>query len=248
MYKKSILKNKKTTLVIIILILTGLSTFVYFKLHNKNVQHKNKKSSYFIDCTGLNIPDSVKISPSKTLNDKNDVHLAYAKIAGLDKLFISNQELEEECVQMIKEQTLVKIESNPTYYVKDMKYSYPYVVPAMGDLLNEISFRFKNQLPKKIKDDFRFVITSALRTNETQQNLSKYNRNASPTSAHLYGATVDISYKDFFNTKKNSLVQDWEAMQALTRAMQELRMECRLVTVRERHQACFHTTVVICNK
>lgn len=182
------------------------------------------------------------------LNDKNDVHLAYAKVAGLKKLYISNQEFEEECDEAVKEQTLVKIDDNPLYYVKKLRHSYPYVIPEMGDLLNEIAYRFKKNLPEKLKNDFRFVITSGLRTNETQQDLSKYNRNASATSAHLFGTTVDISYKDFFSAKQDTLVQDWEALQALTKTMQQLRMECRFVSVRERRQACFHTTLVVCKQ
>lgn len=244
----SFIRKNKKTLVPIFIILTCLSIYIYKSNSHKNSDKNTKKSSYLIDCSGLDIPDSVKVLPTMVLNDKNDVHLAYAKVAGLKKLYISNQEFEEECDEAVKEQTLVKIDDNPLYYVKKLRHSYPYVIPEMGDLLNEIAYRFKKNLPEKLKNDFRFVITSGLRTNETQQDLSKYNRNASATSAHLFGTTVDISYKDFFSAKQDTLVQDWEALQALTKTMQQLRMECRFVSVRERRQACFHTTLVVCKQ
>lgn len=248
MYKKTSSRTLITIFIIAITALLGTSSYLFFKTSHKKSEEKHKKTSYLIDCTGYDIPDSVKISPTKVLKDRNPVHLAYASLVGIKKPFISNQEFEEECDDAVKEKILVEIDNNPLFYVKELKYSHPYVVPEMGDLLNEIAYRFKKNLPKEKKEDFRFVVTSALRTTETQQDLSKYNRNASQNSAHLFGATVDISYKDVFSIKRDTLVQDWQAVEALTKTMQELRNECRLVTVRERHQSCFHTTVVVCKQ
>jgi hypothetical protein len=65
-------------------------------------------------------------------------------------------------------------------------------------------------------------------------------------SCHLYGTTVDISYKNFFNTKTDTLESSWEAIQAMTKVLVEMRKECKLLAVRERHQSCFHITVVCC--
>ncbi|VBB48607.1 conserved hypothetical protein [uncultured Paludibacter sp.] len=239
-------KNIKAILIATITLIC-LVSYIYITSHNRYSEKKQKRTAHKTDCSKtVIIPDSVLIVPTNVLNDKNDVHLAYAQAYGLQKLYTSNLEFEEDSAEMVKEQKLVHIKNNPLYHVKELKHSFPFIIPEMADLLNEIAFRFKQKLPKGKKNDFLFVVTSALRTNETQFDLSKCNRNAAPISAHLFGTTVDISYKDFYNTTQDSLYSDFDCVQALTKAMQELRQECKLAVVRERRQACFHTTVIPC--
>ncbi|MFV0470462.1 MAG: DUF5715 family protein [Paludibacteraceae bacterium] len=244
-HKKNICKNIHIA-VIFCITLVSFIAYIYLVDFESKSSKKTKKNNSKFDCSHISIPDSVIIAPTDVLNDQNDVHLAYAQAFGLKKVFISNAEFEEECNEVVKEQKLIRIENNPLYRIKELKHSYPYVTPEMADLLNEISYRFKRQLPEFKKDNFLFLITSALRTNETQLNLSRHNRNAAPVSAHLFGTTVDISYKNVYNIKQDTIIADYDAIQALTRAIQELRMECKLAVVRERKQACFHTTVVVC--
>jgi len=57
---------------------------------------------------------------------------------------------------------------------------------------------------------------------------------------------VDISYKNFYNTETDSIESSYEAVQALTNVLVEMRQECKFLAVRERHQSCFHITVVVC--
>jgi len=113
-------------------------------------------------------------------------------------------------------------------------------------MLNEIGYRFQQRLAEKKYNMYRFRITSLLRTEETQNKLSHRNTNATTHSAHLYGATVDISYKNFYNIQKDTIESSYEAVQTLTKVLVEMRQECKFLAVRERKQSCFHLTVVVC--
>lgn len=187
------------------------------------------------------------ISPSNLLNDKNDIQLLHAQTNGLKRPYYSNAEFEADSAKLHKDFILIPISNCTFYHLKELTHSHPYVVPEMADLLNEIGYIFKSKLKEKNQDEFRFLITSALRTAESQENLSKRNRNASTQSAHLFGTTVDISYKEFFNVKKDTIESSAEAIAAMTETLQELREQCKVLVVRERHQACFHMTVVKCD-
>lgn len=245
---KYLIGKKLKALIIAIITSVSLLFIIYFV--SKPLLSKNKTIShnYKTDCNRSEfIPDSVKLFPTNVLNDKNDVHLAYAQAFGLQKLYTSRLEFEDDSAQMVKEGKLIHIKNNPLFHITELKHSYPFLIPEMVDLLNEIAYNFNKNLPEQYKNDFKIVITSALRTNETQLYLSKSNRNASPVSAHLFGTTVDISYKVFWGIKQDTLVSDYYAVQALTKSLQDLRMKCRFATVKERRQACFHTTVNPCN-
>lgn len=232
---------------LIIGFITIFCFFSYLYLNKNAHQREELLHSARFDCENpIPIPDSFAVIPTKVLNDKNDVHLAYAMAYGLKKVYISNQEFEEDSTNVLEEKKLVHIKNNPLYHIKELKHSYPYLIPEMSQLLNDIGFSFKEKMEQKGKGHYLMLITSGLRTGETQQNLTKSNRNAAQVSAHLFGTTVDISYKNVYDSKADSLVQDYEAVQALTQTMQEFREQCRLVVVRERKQACFHTTVVVC--
>ena len=113
-------------------------------------------------------------------------------------------------------------------------------------MLNEIGFRFQKRLKEKKYHNYRFRITSLIRTVETQNSLSHFNRNATLHSAHLFGPTVDISYKNFYNTEKDTIESSYEAVQTLTKVLVEMRQECKFLAVREHKQSCFHLTVVVC--
>jgi len=81
---------------------------------------------------------------------------------------------------------------------------------------------------------------------DSQTKLSQRNGNATSHSAHLYATTFDISYKNFFNTRKDTLESTMPPIIAITKVLTDMRKECKLLVVRERHQSCFHITVVVC--
>ncbi len=204
-----------------------------------------KKISY-AECDHI-LYANAPITPSDKLNDKNDMHLLHASRNGVQP-FASNEDFENRIPDLVEMNRLVLLESNEHFKIKKLTHSHPYLTPDAAEMVNEIARRFNLKIQEYKVDDYRIMLTSLLRTEETQTKLSQRNRNATKSqSAHLYGTTIDISYKDFYNVKKDTVEQNWEAIQALTKVLVEMRKECKIVGVRERKQSCFHLTVVVCD-
>lgn len=212
--------------------------------------HRIKSPEYgnleIIDCNRA-LYSTIPITSQRKLNDDNDTHLLHAQANGLQRIYISNQSFEEDSALLVRQNCLVRLNNNPLYHLKDLTHSYPYATPETAQLLNDIGLLFRQKLREVGKDHYRLLITSALRTNETQSNLSSRNRNAHTQSAHLYGTTIDITYKEFYNTKTGLMEQSHYPADALRKTMLDMREQCRLVVVRERRQACYHFTVVNCD-
>lgn len=237
--------NYKYTLLAAIVIV--LSSLVW--LFDKKDEHNPlsaKKNIEIFDCN-RELYANVPIESHRKLNDDNDVQLLHAQANGLKNIYISNQAFEEDSALLVEQHQLVRLRNNPLYHIKDLTHSYPYTTPEMAKLLNDIGLLFREKMRNKNKDHFRLMISSALRTNESQGNLSSRNRNAHTQSTHLYGATIDITYKEYFNAQADSLEQNAYAADALRETMLDMREQCRLVVVRERRQACYHFTVVNCD-
>ncbi len=187
------------------------------------------------------------ITTERTLKDLNDIQNIHAMRNGLENIYLSNAAFIEDSARVAKEHILIKIKDNRYLIVKDLTHSFPYATPETVELLNVIGELFLQKLQEKKLGYYRFLVTSALRTTETQEHLLKRNRNASTQSAHLYGATIDITYKEFFNVKTGELEQSYLVGEALRETMLDLREQCRLLVVRERKQAVYHFTVVNCD-
>ena len=204
-----------------------------------------KKISY-AECDHI-LYANAPITPSDKLNDKNDIHLLHATKNGIAP-FASNDEFESKKAELTENNKLVLVESNDYFKIKKLTHSLPYLTPDAAEMVNEIARRFNLKIQEYKVDDYRIMLTSLLRTEETQTKLSHRNRNATKSqSAHLFGTSIDISYKDFYNVTKDTVEQNWEAIQALTKVLVEMRKECKFVGVRERKQSCYHLTVVVCD-
>jgi len=217
-----------------------LSSLLFLHYHDKKATLTN-----FSECNHrkyANLP----ISPSDKLNDLNEIHLLHAKTNGLQHTFVTIDEFYSKIDSLKEHQTLVEVKDNRFYQLKSLTHSLPYLIPEAVDMLNEIGYRFQKRLAEKKYNNYRFRITSLLRTEENQNKLSHHNGNATEHSAHLYGTTVDISYKNFYNTKTDTIESSYEAVQTLTKVLIEMRQECKFLAVRERKQSCFHLTVVLC--
>jgi hypothetical protein len=208
-------------------------------------QHKTKVKNTYAECNPVLFANA-PISPSNKLNDKNDIHLIHAIRNGLKQPFINDQDFNLRINELIRKSILVEVKENCYFQLKSLTNSQPYLIPEAIDMVNEIGFRFQERLKEKGYKNYRFRITSLLRTEEAQDELSHRNRNATVHSSHLYGTTVDISYKNFYNTQTDSIESSYEAVQTLTSVLVEMRKECKFLAVRERKQSCFHITVVVC--
>ena len=178
-------------------------------------------------------------------SDLNELHLKFAVKNGI-KGFKSDREFNENSGKLLSSGKLVKIENNSYYVVDKLTHSHPYLTPEASKLLDEIGRRFHQKLAEeKIKKRY-FMITSLLRTGESQRRLSKSNVNASPNTSHLYGTTFDITYAKVFSKPKPDKdfeIADGPAIKLLSDVIGELRKEGRCLVVTERKERCFHITV-----
>jgi len=240
-------RKKSITRYIYILIGSGVSLLlgIYLFLHFKEKKYSSEKTVIINNCNRVKFANA-PITPNKKLNDLNDLHLLHAQKNGLNQPLSTNEEFDTRIDELIKNNILVEVKENKFYRLKSLTHSHPYLIPEAVDMLNEIGYRFQERLKEKKYNNYCFRLTSMLRTEETQNNLSKRNHNATGHSAHLYGTTVDISYKNFYNPQTDSIESSYEGVQTLTKVLSEMREECRIIAVRERKQSCFHITVVVC--
>ena len=235
-------KSTKQKFLFLLISIFAVATIIVFIKNNQ----KDKPYKVRIKECDFTENATAPIFPTRVLKDDNNAHLMHARRNGLKEPFASNDCFHEQIKTLEKTYELVEVKPNKYYQIKPLKHSFPYLVPEAVDLLNEIGWRFQQKLKENEYEKHAFMVTSLLRTQETQRKLSRSNVNATDTSAHFFGTTIDISYKEFYHSKSKEVVQDPKLVQFLTDVMTEMREECKLMVVRERKQACFHLTVVVC--
>lgn len=181
------------------------------------------------------------------LKDNNDLHLESARKMGVTP-YQTNAEFEENAKSNTIKGKLDKIEDSETYKLKNLTHSYPYLVPEAADLLDEIGERFNKKLDEMEIDPHFMMISSVFRTYESQYGLGKRNGNATKKlSAHLFGTTFDISYKEFLPEHGMSAPEGYcrhdMLRHPLAEVLTEMSEEGRCRVVREVRQACYHITV-----
>jgi hypothetical protein len=185
---------------------------------------------------------TIKVDRFRDLNDK---HLKYAKSLGI-KPFGTNQDFLDQKEELLSDDKLVEISGSRYFVVEKLTHSHPFLVPEAAQLLEDIEKRFSAKLKENDKGRFYFIISSLLRTKESQKSLSRSNGNASGNSAHLYGTTFDIPYSSVVKKplpwiKKE--VADASVISLLSESIKELRAEGRCFVVTEYKERCFHITV-----
>lgn len=180
-----------------------------------------------INCNTLNYREM--------FNDSNYVHLSAARANGINPVTLIAP---EDCNQ------LVPIFSTKLYKVDSMYHSRPFLTPEAVLLLDYIGHRFQHLMHEYYPsaDEYRLVVTSALRTAQSERRLRRVNRNATDTSAHMYGTTFDISAQrtEHLPSGRDTVVEMCRQMLAM--ALYELRYE-GLCYVKYERGSCFHTTV-----
>jgi hypothetical protein len=240
-------KKKKKTIYIFIFLLIGISVSILIGIRQtKQTKKERPVSKLYSECDRIHFANA-PIVPSDKLNDLNEVQIVHAQKNGLKQPFQTNDEFNAKIAGFVQKSILIEVTENRFYQLKSLTHSQPYLIPEAIDMLDEIGYRFQEKLKEKKYHNYKFRITSLLRTAETQSSLSHRNGNATKSlSCHLYGTTVDISYKNFYDTKLDSITSTMQAVTTLTKVLMEMRKECKFLCVRERHQSCFHITVVLC--
>ncbi len=235
--------TKKLYLFVGILFILVLSFYFYYDKPKEIIEQP--RPNHYIGCNQL-INATAPIEPAEIIKDVNTIQLVHARKNGLKKPFKTNAEFDSTYKKMVDNYELVEVKDSRLYHLKTLKHSHPYLIPEAVSMIDEIAVRFQDKLKKEKLGNYCFFLTSILRTEESQEKLSKHNGNASDTTAHFFATTVDISYKHFLNLDNDSIVPKWEIIQELTKTLLEMRKECKLLAVRERKQSCFHITVVCC--
>jgi hypothetical protein len=227
-------------LIVVVRYLSGLDTNFFSNSESEVVFHKIGECE---DCRKI----SMKHWNIGSLKDNNDIHLENAKRFGI-KPFETNSQFENEISSFCRWGKLKELKDCKYYRLKNLTHSYPYLVPQAADLLDEIGERFQKKLEEMDIDPYYMMISSVLRTYESQDGLGKRNGNATKSvSAHFYGTTFDISYKEFLPTHGKPAPEGFcrhdMLRHPLAEVLTEMIEEGKCVVVREVRQACYHVTI-----
>lgn len=129
---------------------------------------------------------------------------------------------------------LKSVVSNKLFYIGQLDYSYPYLLPKAHDFIYEICRKYKDSCASNNLEYIPITITSLTRTKETVEKLTKINQNAITESAHLKGKTFDISYREFGEKSKQ--------FKLFTDVLNQYR-ERDLCFVKYESNGCLHITV-----
>lgn len=167
-------------------------------------------------------------------NDSNYVQLSAARSIGINPHTLGDPAKSDE---------LVSIFSTKHYYVDTMYHSRPFLIPEAVLLLYYIGERFQKLMHERYPEmgDYRVIVTSALRTEESERNLRRVNRNATDTSCHIYGTTFDLSAQRYLYQDETDTVVDC-CKEILAEALYEIRYE-GLCYVKYERGSCFHITL-----
>ena len=203
---------------------------VYSKAKWKDYVHRNR-----IDKDAIPYVDYRSMNIREMFNDSNYVHLSAAKVNGIDPDKITDP---SAC------DALVPIFSTELYQVDTMYHSTPYLVPEAVLLLEYIAERFSELMDEHYKKfgKYKIVVTSALRTEQSERNLRRVNRNATDTSCHIYGTTFDLSAQRYEHVASGRDTVEEMCKQMLALALYELHYE-GLCYVKYERGSCFHITL-----
>lgn len=173
---------------------------------------------------------------NRDFNDLNPLHLEAAQTIGIQPL--SNREEAEHKKKQLKE-----IKSCKHFEVEELTHSIPFLVPKAEILVNKIAQNFTDSLKNLNAPKYKIIITSVTRTKDDVKKLGQRNVNASLNSAHMYGTTIDISWRRFIKDSKSKtdLTED-ELKKVLASVLRDLRKENLCYIKHEKKQACFHIT------
>jgi len=180
-------------------------------------------------------PDKVTdwhaINVAALFNDKQAVQHQAALANG-----ITPQKNASKVSSIVKEGKLQQVSSNEHFVIAQLTHSYPYLVPKAIEVIDQIGQRVQEITGTRS----RIVITSLLRTEDTQRRLSRVNGNAAAFSCHYYGTTFDIAYNE---VEANGNISQYQLYNALCQAVFEMRLKGRLWVKYEYGQHCLHCTV-----
>lgn len=174
-------------------------------------------------------------SYGRMFNDSNYVHWEDARKIGLEPMSDTRSHWQLR-------RPLIKMTSCEDFFIEDLKFSRPYLVPEAAAMLHEIGRRFRDTLDVRGGGDYRIKVTSLLRTPSSVARLRRRNGNAVDSSVHQLGTTVDISYSRFVADSDIMPRSQADLKAILAEVLEAMRNEGKCWVKHERKQPCFHIT------
>lgn len=215
------------------------------------------------DVAFASVPLTTAAEKRKMRTYLNKEHVARAKTLGIESL-----PTRDAAVEFTQQDKLTPLSATDYYFVEEMTHSVPYVTESTANLLEEIGIRFQAALREEGLPPYRYVITSATRSEEDQKRLRRGNVNAATESSHQFGTTVDIHYRKFlYAASRDTLTPPPDTSPSLLeeklftayanlgqahharleailgRVLLELQAEGKVLVIYERRQPVYHITV-----
>lgn len=211
------------------------------QVEDMSIEQEQVIASHYIN-KHCSLYDNLK--SSRYLRDPNKMHIQAGRELGIVP-FRKNADFLAVRDSILDNGILFYLEDGEYYRKKKMSHSYPYLTQEAIDLIKELSERFQENLEKKGQENYSLLITSALRTEESQKKLRRRNRNATrDTTSHLFGASFDISYWDFYRNSDGEIYRYKNLQRILTETIKEMRNEKKCLVIKETGHYCFHITVM----
>lgn len=171
----------------------------------------------------------------KVFNDSNYIHLGVARKYGITPIMKISDAWNLKV-------PVIRVVPTETYYIDELTYSLPYLVPRAKKLLDDIAQTWKDSLTARGGGDYRLKVTSMLRTPATIKKLRRRNTAAVDSSAHQYGTTFDISFVKFVCDNPSNPRTAEDLKNLLAEVLYDLREKGRCYVKYEHKQGCFHIT------
>lgn len=181
-------------LLALILFLTAIA-FISILQHREALQHTNTLGNRMAAQVEQRFSQVPPLSSQELQRLRTYLNPQHVETAG--RFGISNLSDRETIAQFEDQGRLVRLDDNPFFYLREMDYSVPSLVPNAANLLDLIGRRFQQALEERGLPPYRYVITSATRSRQDQARLSRSNVNAARKSSHEFGTTVDLHYAQF---------------------------------------------------
>lgn len=221
-------------LAILLLILAGVVIIFTLKNMPKEEVIQLPSETYYITVE-KEIKTNFKGTYRRAFNDKNDVHLSAASSYGISPTLVNISN--DECSGKLQ-----RIETCDYYAVDKLTHSHPYLVPHAKARLEELGKAFCDTLASRGGGSYRFIITSILRQEKDIKKLRRYNKNSTENSAHLYGTTVDITYRRFDKYTPQFIISDTDLKLLLAEVLKNFQEAGKCYVKYEVKQGCFHIT------
>lgn len=174
----------------------------------------------------------------------NEYHLEVARANGIDHPFKNHQHLLGDKYSYIIKYGLREVHDCKYYEVPALTYSMPYLKKEAVDFLDELGRRFFKTLKDLDVQEYRFQLSSVLRTEADQHGLRKNNVNATQNkTSHYFGLTFDIAQNCFYPKGESEPVYSYRLRNLLLRTLIEMQDESRCYVLLETQTKCIHVTV-----